>query len=178
MRHLATTLYGDEGSLSWTITEAGDEVHLAGRCPSWRIAHAATRTLAPKLTERVDGRMRRVVLTWADGGVTVRSPDRVVEIAEDGLWDTDVLDIRLGYELAQGATKFAFRGVDPKTAQVFDFTGEVGDDDVVDGVPVRRVTLRVAGVVGWVAPVWNYWYDADGRMRRFVGPAGRFGPGR
>lgn len=173
---LSTTLYGEEGSLSWTVTPAGTELHLAGRSPSWRVAHVATRGFVPILTERVDDRGHRTVIRWLDTLVTVTSGDHVRELDEPGLWDTDVIDVRLGYELARGRTHFAFRGLHPKSGALYDFAGEVVDTEPIAGEPCRHVLLRVAGVIGWVAPTWHYWYDATGRLRQFHGPAGKFGP--
>lgn len=176
LQTLSTTLYGDEGSLSWQVRTTGPDVQIVGRSPSWKVAHTATADLAPILTDRADDRMRRTQIRWHDGGATVTIGERTVELDEAGLWDTDVLDVRLGFELTRGAHHFAFRGIDPKSGAVYAFTGEVVGAEAVDGAPCRHLVVRAAGVLGWVSPTWHYWYDDQGRLRKFEGPAGKFGP--
>ena len=173
---LSTTLYGDEGSLSWQVRASGADVSIVGRSPSWKVTHTATADLAPILTDRADDQHRRTQIRWHDTGATVTLGERTTELDEAGLWDTDVLDVRLGFEVQRGARRFAFRGIDPKNGTVFAFTGEVVGTEPVDGVACHHLVLRAAGVLGWVSPTWHYWYDEHGRLRQFDGPAGRFGP--
>lgn len=50
------------------------------------------------------------------------------------------------------------------------------DAEKIVGEPCRHVLLRVAGLIGWVAPTWHYGYYATGRLRQFHGSAGKFEP--
>lgn len=169
----SSTLTGPTGTLSWTVTAAAGGAHVEGRSPAWTVSHDAAPDLTPKRTVRTEKGVTVTVDYRADGA-TVRFPDRVLEVKRPGLWDGDTLDVRLGQEVAKGRTAFGFAALDPASGDAYDFTVEHVGRETCGAVACVHERVRLAGVLKYVGPTFDFWYAPDGRLVRFTGPIGRF----
>ena len=91
-----------------------------------------------------------------------------------GLWDAETVDIRLGQRVAEGAEEIDFSAIDLQGLKVYRFHAEVEERTTCGGEPCTRVELRLAGMLRYVGPVWDYWYGEDGQLLRFHAAVGRF----
>lgn len=172
----SSTLAGPTGTLSWTVTAAAGGVHVEGRSPAWTVSHDAAADLTPKRTVRTEKGVTVTVEYRADGA-TIRFPDDVIEVRHAGLWDGDTLDVRLGQEVARGRKAFGFAALDPATGDAYDFTVEHVGSETCGPTACEHERVRLAGVLRYVGPTFDFWYAADGRLLRFTGPIGSFQAG-
>jgi hypothetical protein len=69
---------------------------------------------------------------------------------------------------------FTIPALDPSSGTVYRFHAKKLEDETCNGLPCAHVEVTLAGILGVVAPDWNYWFSADGRLVRFAGPIGDF----
>jgi len=150
-------------------------VVIEGRSPKWTVHHEAGADLTPCRTVRTDSEGATVTVDYSATGATVKLPDETIRHDVAGLWDSDTLDIRLGAHAARGwPGDLEFRALDPASGKLYSFEADGEGDDDCGGTPCTHVELQLAGLLGAVAPDWNYWFRADGQLLRFDGPMGEF----
>jgi len=171
---VAVRLVGAEGALVWSMDQRGEERVIDGSSPKWRVHHVANADWTPRRTEHwaPDGTL--TVIEYAAWGATIRRGDAVWERRQAGLWDGDTLDLRLGSEVAAGHTSFQFSGLDPASGKVYGFDTQKVGDEACGAARCVHVRVQLSGVLRYVGPTWDYWYDATGALLRFEGPAGSF----
>lgn len=170
----SSTLTGADGTLEWTVEDKGSSVHIRGSSPKWKVTHEARSDLSPVRTERTDPDGRKVIIEYRPTGATVHLPDKTLELDQDGLWDGDTLDVRLGFELTQGRDTFGFEGVDVATGKVYGFDVKPVGSEQCGSQPCTHLLVQLTGLLRWVGPSWDYWYSSAGQLLRFEGPAGTF----
>ena len=171
----STVLTGPTGTLSWTVTNTSSGIVIEGRSPEWTVRHEASAGLQPRRTVRTDAGGRTVTVEYTAAGASVALPDETVEHDAAGLWDSDTLDIRLGVHAAKGWPRdLEFRALDPSSGKLYSFEAEKLGDEDCGGTACVHVELQLAGLLGAVAPDWNYWFAPSGQLLRFEGPMGEF----
>ncbi len=170
----SSTLGGDSGTLTWSVTRDGGTVTIRGESPKWTVVHTADADLTPIRTERTDPDGRTVIIDYTTSGATVVLPDRTVVHDEDGIWDGDTLDIRLGQQTAAGRPDNAFRAVDTASGKVYGFQSTAIGEETCGTRACTHVKLTLSGLLKAVGPRFHYWFAADGQLLRFEGPAGIF----
>lgn len=169
----SVVLAGAAGTLAWTVEARGGEVHVAGRSPKWTVTHVAAADLTPRRTTRTaDG--VTVTVEYGPSGAVFRGPSGEVRVDRPGLWDGDTLDVRLGYALANGEVPASFSAIDTANGKVYDFATETVGRETCGAVACTHLEVHLTGMLRYLGPTWQYWYDAGGRLVRFEGPMGRF----
>lgn len=169
-------LTGDAGALTWTISEAGDVVTVAGSSPKWTVQHTAGTDLRPRATTRTNPDGAVTTVAWADGKVTVTLPGgKLVSHDDPDIWDGDTLDVRLGDRVKRGVDPaVTFSAVDSGSGKVYRFDAvDKGQETCATG-PCRHVNVTLAGWMKMLGPSFDYWFASDGRLVKFEGPAGNF----
>ncbi|MCO4746398.1 MAG: hypothetical protein KC912_16495 [Proteobacteria bacterium] len=169
-----STLEGPGGALTWTTTPSAAGLVIAGSSPKWKVTHQAGADFTPKHTERVDATGTKVVVAYRPDGATVTFEDRVVQIDEDGLWDGDTLDVRLGSLIVADRVEQRFRMIDSSSGKVYGFDSQLVGEESCGASACAHVLVQLTGMLRWVGPSFHYWYAEDGRLLKFDGPAGTF----
>lgn len=170
----SSTLRGDEGTLTWTVTPSTDGVRIQGSSPKWTVDHTAKADFTPVRTTRTSAAGETVTVTYTPTGATVAFPDREVTVSRAGLWDGDTLDVRLGALSAKGETTQRFHALDPASGKVYEFDTQLVAAETCGASPCTHLLVQLTGLLRWVGPSFHYWYAPDGQLLRFEGPAGTF----
>ena len=170
----SAVLTGPAGELRWTVTETATGLSVDGRSPTWSVHHECAADFTPRRTVRTgaDGATTRI--EYDAGGATVTSPSGRVRVDLPGLWDGDVLDVRLGAWSAGHTTALAFSAVDGGSGKVYGFDATYRGEAQRGGVACRAWRVQLAGIYRLVGPTWEYCYAAGGRLVWFSGPIGVF----
>jgi len=169
----SSTLEGDDGTLTWTVTVENDVITIGGTSPKWTVTHTARPDLSPIRTERTDEDGSVVVTYEADRAVHVRDGKTTVR-KESGLWDADTIDIRLGALSVVGQPVQTFTALDPASGKVYDFQTTDEGSETCGNRPCRHVKMTLGGMLKHLGPKWHYWFGDDGQLLKFEGPAGTF----
>ncbi len=170
----SSSLGGDDGELTWSVSRSGDTVTIRGQSPKWAVVHTASTDLEPIRTERTEPDGRTVVIDYKGSGVTVVLPERTVIHEEDDIWDGDTLDIRLGQLAAAGHPATKFRAIDTASGKVYGFESTEIGEETCGSHTCTHVKLTLSGLLKAVGPKFHYWFAGDGQLLRFEGPAGTF----
>ncbi len=172
----SSTLSGPDGVLRWTVSTSEGAVTVDGSSAAWTVHHQASAALQPIRTERVDKDGARYVTVYDANGASVTGPGGETRFDEAGLWDADTVDIRLGQAIADGADSVRFRAIDVGGPKVYTFQAHVIGAARCGGEPCTAVDLTLTGALRLLGPTWHYWFGSDGKLMRFDGPAGVYGP--
>jgi hypothetical protein len=170
----SSSLTGDTGTLTWTVTRDGETVVIDGRSPKWTVRHVATPDLHPVHTERTDAQGRRAVVDYTPTGAEIHTDGKTVQVSGSELWDGDTVDVRLGELAAAGHADRSFRAVDPASGKVYGFEAKTVGPETCGTSACSHVHLAMTGMYRVVGPSWDYWFDGAGRLVRFTGPIGTF----
>jgi len=170
----SSTLSGEDGTLSWTITATENGFTIVGTSPKWTVTHHANKDLTPIRTERVEPDGRTVITQYSKDQAVITLPNRTITQKEANLWDGDTLDIRLGHLVAKGTTEIRFRAVDPSSGKVYGFQGTVQGQEQCGTQSCTHMLVQLTGVLKLVGPSFYYWFASTGQLLHFEGPAGDF----
>jgi len=170
----SSTLTGENGTLLWEVREEGGQVHIHGKCYKWDIDHTAAPDLSPIHTVRTNPDGSRVTVDWNPDAVVVTLPEKQRRHEQADVWDGDTLDIRLGENVVHGRTELVFSVVDTGSGKIYRMDSKKVGDEQCGTAPCTHVLVQLTGMLRWVGPSFNYWYDAQGKLLRFEGPVGDF----
>ncbi|MFT7519417.1 MAG: hypothetical protein ACI9MC_001558, partial [Kiritimatiellia bacterium] len=169
----SSDLTGPTGNLTWTTADSGDRITIEGVSPKWSVEHVADKSLNPIRTVHHNGDGTTVTIEYNASGATLVVDGERREVRGAGLWDGDVLDVRLGAEVASGRTNIVFTGLDPSSGKVYSFDTAKVADEMCGASRCTHVRVQLAGWLRHLGPTWHYWYASDGELLRFEGPAGK-----
>lgn len=164
----SSTLTGQQGTVSWQVSERNGQLRLKGAIDGWDVRHTASQSLVPVRTVYTDPKGGMVALEYGEEGVEVRLSDGSIKKLEaQGLWDVGTLPLRLGYEVALGNTALTAVGVDRK-GKLREFDVSKVADEPCGPVACVHVVVRGKGAAG------DYWFGPDGGLMRTEGKRGDF----
>lgn len=175
----STTLQGAAGKITWSVKKDGDKIIIDGKSPRWKVHHEANANFTPIRTEREDQDGVKVTIVYTAKGATMTRGDEKFEHEQEGLWDGDSVDIRLGAIFAANweTKEVKFTAIDSDSGKTYEFLAERIAEEQCRETRCVHVEL---GLAGWfmrkVGPSWDYWFAPDGKLVRFEAKWGKFGP--